>query len=819
MKIARYVVVVAGIVAVLAAIAWLLRDRLIERLSNPLLKDYGITVVDVSLDALAAHDAAISYLKLVHEKGTTIVIENLTLPYAAGSKKSKTYRAKKVSVITSTRTDGEAFEMAELIQQLLSLPANLANSIFVVDEFSLSPYPAVHRVRWEVSDRQQQLNASVDSNELSLVLTRVESGGHDVVLSLLSAAAGSDGSVLTARLLEEESLVSLKGDSALDLPAWQPLSKLIGIVPPEVEIVSGAATLSFDVAIPKDASQTPTLSAEFLASSPLDLNYRDSDGGIAAVHFESAVAANISATFPEVDWSLALGNAAVTLSYGDWKNIPVSLSDVACESGPACSMSTRVNLATAGLPVGKVGLLEITATENLRFLDTGVHVDILPGATLGLEDFSSGSVAVKGIRARLVSGATFDLEDAGWRVAADSVDAEIDRLSAGDTGSVSMPLFLEKLVAGETPGGLSVASGVFAPSSRATWEKKVIALPGFKGRVSLNGSDAAADLQTVGLQQEAGIQARHNLGSGAGRVSLGDGILSFGKKKLSARVSPWPRDRDVVAGTVAFGLSSNWTQKKSRFLLNGEASVTATNIAGFYGETAFTGASSQLRGGYRDGAGFSIEPSTITVALVDVGVPLERVSADFSLDLKTLSADVTRLSMSAFGGVVTADPFSYRTDSDVNTVTLNTEALDLTELLSLKGFEAVEVTGSVHARLPVTIEGDTVTIAHGALTGNAPGGVIRYKPDSPPDKSDASGLGFAKRVLSNFEYTTLLSDVNLSKEGDLILKLKLTGRNPDLDEKRPVVLNLGVENNIPQMLRSLRAARAVEDVLEKRLGR
>ena len=48
--------------------------------------------------------------------------------------------------------------------------------------------------------------------------------------------------------------------------------------------------------------------------------------------------------------------------------------------------------------------------------------------------------------------------------------------------------------------------------------------------------------------------------------------------------------------------------------------------------------------------------------------------------------------------------------------------------------------------------------------------------------------------------------------------MHLTGRNPDLEEKRPVVLNLGIENNIPQMLRSLRAARAAEEILERRLA-
>jgi len=39
-----------------------------------------------------------------------------------------------------------------------------------------------------------------------------------------------------------------------------------------------------------------------------------------------------------------------------------------------------------------------------------------------------------------------------------------------------------------------------------------------------------------------------------------------------------------------------------------------------------------------------------------------------------------------------------------------------------------------------------------------------------------------------------------------------------MDNSRPVVLNLGVENNVIQMLRSLQAARAVEEILERRLA-
>ncbi len=247
----------------------------------------------------------------------------------------------------------------------------------------------------------------------------------------------------------------------------------------------------------------------------------------------------------------------------------------------------------------------------------------------------------------------------------------------------------------------------------------------------LQDGDAAADLQTVGLQNDAAIKVRHNLASTTGQATVEHGTVSFAKTSLSDRVSPWPGDRDIVAGAASFDFSVNWVEKKSRLAINAQASVDTTRLAGYYGDTAFTGVATQLRGRYQDGTGFSIDPSTVTAALVEIGVPVENLSADYALDLNALSIDVANLRMSAFGGVVTAEPFSFHTDRAINTVTLNTESLDLTELLSLKGFETVEVTGSVSARLPVTIEGDTVTIENGVLTGNPPGGVIRYRPAKP----------------------------------------------------------------------------------------
>lgn len=175
--------------------------------------------------------------------------------------------------------------------------------------------------------------------------------------------------------------------------------------------------------------------------------------------------------------------------------------------------------------------------------------------------------------------------------------------------------------------------------------------------------------------------------------------------------------------------------------------------------------------------------------------------------------------MTAFGGVIRADPFSFHTARDSNTLVLHAESVGLEELFALQEFEAIEVSGRVGADMPVTIGGGVVTISAGTLTGEPPGGVIRYRPGLKYDKNDNSSIAVVSRAMSNFEYKTLTSKVDLSKDGDLKLTLQLTGRNPDLAEKRPIVLNLGVEENVPQLLKSLQAARAVEDILTKRLGK
>jgi hypothetical protein len=331
-------------------------------------------------------------------------------------------------------------------------------------------------------------------------------------------------------------------------------------------------------------------------------------------------------------------------------------------------------------------------------------------------------------------------------------------------------------------------------------------------------SDVRFSLETVDLFENGTNNGQHNLDSRIGEIAIVDSDLSFDYSFLSTRVAPWGKDWDISAGNVALDMQANWSPSDSELAINASSTLGIENLSGFYSDTAFAGLSTEIEFKYDASNGFVLQPATISVALIDIGLAIENLTADVTLDANEFAVDVENLQMNAFDGVIGAEPFSFHTGRDTNNVTLTAKGIELAELLSIKEFAAVEVTGTIGAILPITIEADGISINEGALTGEAPGGVIRYLAGGDPDETDTSAIGLATEALSNFEYESLTSTVNYAKDGNLILQMQLKGRNPDMDNSRPVVLNLGVENNVIQMLRSLQAARAVEEILEKRLA-
>jgi hypothetical protein len=263
-----------------------------------------------------------------------------------------------------------------------------------------------------------------------------------------------------------------------------------------------------------------------------------------------------------------------------------------------------------------------------------------------------------------------------------------------------------------------------------------------------------------------------------------------------------------------------WTAEDTSFAYAGSAAVTADSLAGRYADIGFVGFSSRLEIEVKSAAELALQPAEFGVALVDIGFPVENISGTATPHIDEPAVEVNSLAMTMLGGTVTADPFRYDLDAESNELMLRARNVQLPLMAGLADLEAVTISGSVSGEIPVTIRGNNVIIDGGHLENDPPGGVIQYLGGAADGiVDDRSQLGIVTRTLRNFEFDSLTSAVNYSQDGDLVLKMRLKGINPDVDPTQPVILNLNIENNVPQMLRSLQATRSIEDVLERKLAK
>ena len=815
MKIRKYSAIALGVIAILLVSVWFLRNSIIQRISNPLLEQYDVRLTDVSLDALATSNARISYLEVEHVNGTVIEITDLKLPIGASSNEFKTYSAAKISIALPT-TDDEQPDLARIVQQMIELPLRLPNHEVIVDELSTPPYPTIRELHWQSGDNDQQLTAVLDSTLLTTTIGQIDGANYSLDVSIVDIASRMAVQSISATIKQFDDSVTINGTSTLELPLWMPLSTSLGN--DRFNVRSGTATMRFDTEFLRDPVEAPGVSIDFTPTSPIQATYSRSPGDLITFTLESADRFEIVASIPDLHWSFRQKDASLLLSYQELTDIQVSLANLSCNYTATCESDFEIVMENAALPFANVERLQFMGAQTLQVREDGSSVLLGQNAVLDITGISDPDLELGGFEARLTSASSLQILDDGWEFTVQSADVVIEDYSVLDGVTFSAPVFLEDVSFREWNEQLFAKFGVYTSSSQLNWNDQIIQLPGFRGVLDRQNEALSVILETDGIFAEASVEASHNLDSGIGQLSVINAGLSFDSQSLSNRVSPWAYDWDMIAGTFATDLQAEWRKQDAEWHASGQTSIRLGALAGAWNDTAFAGLTTNLDASFDTVSGLEVQPTSLEVAMIDMGLPVEKISADYTLHPATLSVDVEDLRMTAFGGVITADPFSFSTESTRNTLFLHANSIDLAEILSIREFESVEVSGSIGADLPVTIEGKNVTVIGGTITGEAPGGVIRYLPGLSTDETDLSALGVATRALSNFEYETLTSEVEYSADGDLNLQMHLTGRNPDLEDNRPVVLNLGVENNIPQMLRSLQAARAVEEILERRLA-
>jgi hypothetical protein len=150
---------------------------------------------------------------------------------------------------------------------------------------------------------------------------------------------------------------------------------------------------------------------------------------------------------------------------------------------------------------------------------------------------------------------------------------------------------------------------------------------------------------------------------------------------------------------------------------------------------------------------------------------------------------------------------------------LEVSHLDIARLLELEQNQGIYGTGYIDGVLPFDFSTDGLSIRDGKLKTRAPGGKIQYKANERVTnlaKSNTS-LAMLLQALTDFNYNELGADANYDPDGTLLLKVRLKGANPEFQQGRPVHLNVNVEENVLQLIRSIQLGDEISEKIGERV--
>ncbi|MGV3592550.1 MAG: YdbH domain-containing protein [Gammaproteobacteria bacterium] len=280
-------------------------------------------------------------------------------------------------------------------------------------------------------------------------------------------------------------------------------------------------------------------------------------------------------------------------------------------------------------------------------------------------------------------------------------------------------------------------------------------------------------------------------------------------RALSSWFRDWPFAFDVLAGSVAADASLQWREG----VLVGDVTMELDELGGFYNDFFFRGLDGMLQADVDTAGVFPVStpPLSLRAAGVDVGLPMENLRLDFSIDADGV-VHIAQVSTDILDGTISGTNIAYDPARERNDVLIEFSGLQIERMFDLIEYKGVEAKGAVSGEIPLTITRNGVEVAQGRLEADAPGGSIRYLAAATGASGNA-GLDLMYQALGNYQYESLTSGIEYTPDGELLLDMKLQGHNPDMRNGQRINLNLTLSDNVPALLESLQAARRIEDFL------
>ncbi len=196
----------------------------------------------------------------------------------------------------------------------------------------------------------------------------------------------------------------------------------------------------------------------------------------------------------------------------------------------------------------------------------------------------------------------------------------------------------------------------------------------------------------------------------------------------------------------------------------------------------------------------------VSVGMIDPGVPLQNGRIAFQLvDGRLLQLQGARWPFA--GGELVVAPTSWEVGGKTELVTITAEKLELNQLTEALSLKEIKAQGTVSGSFPLEIIGPDAFLRGAVLTADERGGKLGY---TGSGLDSAKGYGeFTDHAVDaikalDFEVLELRADGNIA--GEIIVGLKLLGRNADVLSGQPFEYNINVTSELAQLIRSARTS-------------
>ncbi|MDF2366651.1 YdbH domain-containing protein [Sneathiella sp.] len=391
-------------------------------------------------------------------------------------------------------------------------------------------------------------------------------------------------------------------------------------------------------------------------------------------------------------------------------------------------------------------------------------------------------------------GALFegDITGRAGNVRLDAQNMAISDIRAGFETS------LENLSPGES-GGFVISHLKVNPKEGALFKEAQTVT----GDASLRGGQIVFSLALASdfLGKYLHLGGHHSLSGGAGAVQVTVNPLSFSEDGLQpSDLIAVDTEMKVEGSIVPIGEAS-WSAKG----MKSSADISLDDLSIKAAGSSISGLTGKVHVSELNPITVS-SPQELTARSATAGISLEKPFLRFRVETKNGSPVlyIDRLTVGLVGGAAIIEEALIDTGAKINRVEVQVTRLDLEEVMALSNVEELIATGRVSGKIPLVFGGARLLVEDGSLAADGPG-VLKMTSDAARQALGGGGeqAELLLDILENFRYSELSIQITKTESGEDTVKLHAAGSNPDVENNRPVVLNINLTTSLDKIFNAI----------------